>query len=460
METIEDYLERMKSLAQRNEDLSKHLKELVGKYEEFSAQSEQYNQLLQKYGFENLFITPPVTPQKTKRFKMASLLYITVSGFDKLYNSPNSQALMDHLDALSILVEDVASRYNLLRIKTVGDSFLFAGGILSENRTNPIDVVLAALEIRSVWREESALSGDFWTIGMGIHTGPVFGESTGKRHTPFYLSGDSVNIVTRLGMSAPANAVRLSVMTYELVKEFFQVARCGMFPVKYNGMMDVFLLEDILPCFLDTSRSGINHQFYIKYSIIQFMDLQELVLDLMEERLPRNLYYHNIKHTIDVITEVELIGWAEGLSDEEVLLLKVAALFHDAGHTVDYQNHEYHSVLLAEEILPQFNYSEEQIATVKRLILATRFPHNPQDLMEKVMCDSDLDYLGRSDFIPVSNNLYLELKERSLIGSWNEWNNLQLEFINRHHYFTNTAQKLRQVNKQLQIERIRSLIEA
>ena len=233
-----------------------------------------------------------------------------------------------------------------------------------------------------------------------------------------------------------------------------------MFPVKYNGMMDVFLLDDILPCFLDTSLSGINHQFYIKYSIIQFMDLQELVLDLMEERLPRNLYYHNIKHTIDVITEVELIGWAEGLSDEEVLLLKVAALFHDAGHTVDYQNHEYHSVLLAEEILPQFNYSEEQIATVKRLILATRFPHNPQDLMEKVMCDSDLDYLGRSDFIPVSNNLYLELKERSLIGSWNEWNNLQLEFINRHHYFTNTAQKLRQVNKQLQIERIRSLIEA
>ncbi len=460
METIEDYLERMKSLAQRNEDLSKHLKELVGKYEEFSAQSEQYNQLLQKYGFENLFLAPPVTPQKIKRFKMASLLYITVSGFDKLYDRADSQVLMDHLDALILLVDDVASRYNLLKIKTVGDNFLFAGGILTENRTNPIDVVLAALEIRSLWGEESALSGDFWTIGMGIHTGPVFGEPTGRKHTPFFLTGDSVNIVTRLGMSSPANMVRLSVMTFELVKEFFQVSRCGLFPVKYNGMMDVFMLDGILPSFLDASRSGINHQFYIKYSIIQFMDLQEQVLDLMEDQLPRNLYYHNIKHTIDVITEVELIGWAEGLGEEEVLLLKVAALFHDAGHTVDYQNHEHHSVLMAEEILPRFSYSDEQIATVKRLILATRFPHNPQDLMEQVMCDSDLDYLGRSDFIPVSNNLYLELKERSLVGSWDEWNNKQLEFINRHHYFTDTAQKLRQVNKQLQIERIRSLIEA
>lgn len=460
METIEDYLERMKNLAQRNEDLSKHLKELVGKYEEFSAQSEQYNQLLQKYGFENLFVAPPVAPQKIKRFKMASLLYITVSGFDKLYDRADSQGLMDHLDALLLLVDDVASRYNLLKIKTVGDNFLFAGGILTENRTNPIDVVLAALEIRSLWAEESALSNNFWTIAMGIHTGPVFGEPTGRKHTPFFLTGDSVSIVTRLGMSSPANMVRLSVMTYELVKEFFQVSRCGLFPVKYNGMMDVFVLDGILPSFLDASRSGINHQFYIKYSIIQFMDLQELVLDLMEDQLPRNLYYHNIKHTIDVITEVELIGWAEGLGEEEVLLLKVAALFHDAGHTVDYQNHEHHSVLMAEEILPRFSYSDEQIATVKRLILATRFPHNPQDLMEQVMCDSDLDYLGRSDFIPVSNNLYLELKERSLVGSWDEWNNKQLEFINRHHYFTDTAQKLRQVNKQLQIERIRSLIEA
>lgn len=450
----------MRSLAQRSEDLSQQLKELVGKYEEFSAQSEQYNQLLQKYGFENLFVTPAAAAPKARRFKMASLLYVTVNGFDKLYDRSDSQALMDHLDALTLLVDEVASRYNLMRIKTVGDSFLFAGGILTENRTNPIDVVLAALEIRNVWQEESLLFDDFWTIGMGIHTGPVFGESTGKKHTPFNLTGDCVNIVTRLGMSAPPSMLRLSAMTYELVKEFFQVSRCGKFPVKYNGMMDVYVLDGILPIFLDASRSGINHQFYINYSIIQFMDLQELVLDLMEERLPKNLYYHDIKHTIDVITEVELIGWAEGLGDEEILLLKVAALFHDAGHTVDYQNHEHHSVLLAQEILPQFNYNEEQINTVKRLIMATRFPHNPQDLMEEVMCDSDLDYLGRSDFVPVSNKLYLELKDRSLIGSLNEWNNMQLEFINRHQYFTNTAQKLRQVNKQMQIERIRSLLEA
>ena len=67
--------------------------------------------------------------------------------------------------------------------------------------------------------------------------------------------------------------------------------------------------------------------------LIQFTDLQEMVLDKLEKELPQNLYYHNIKHTVDVVTQVELIGLGEGVTDEELLLLKTAALFHDTGHT-------------------------------------------------------------------------------------------------------------------------------
>ena len=74
------------------------------------------------------------------------------------------------------------------------------------------------------------------------------------------------------------------------------------------------------------------------------------------------------------------------------------------------------------------------------------------------MCDSDLDYLGRSDFIPVSNSLYKELKERDMVGSLQEWNNKQLSFITNHQYYTKTALQLREVNKQQQIERLELLI--
>jgi hypothetical protein len=75
------------------------------------------------------------------------------------------------------------------------------------------------------------------------------------------------------------------------------------------------------------------------------------------------------------------------------------------------------------------------------------------------MCDADLDYLGRSDFIPVSNTLYKEMKEQNKIGSLNEWNKLQVKFLTNHQFFTKTALSLREVNKQMQIERIKKLIE-
>jgi hypothetical protein len=74
------------------------------------------------------------------------------------------------------------------------------------------------------------------------------------------------------------------------------------------------------------------------------------------------------------------------------------------------------------------------------------------------MCDADLDYLGRSDFIPVSNTLYKELKEQNKVGDINDWNKLQLKFISKHNYFTETALNLREVNKQKQIERLKALI--
>lgn len=161
---------------------------------------------------------------------------------------------------------------------------------------------------------------------------------------------------------------------------------------------------------------------------------------------------------MDVVTEVELIGWGEGCSEEEILILKTAALFHDAGHTISYDNHEFFSSQMAREMLPEYNYTPEQIERICSLIMATKLPPRPTDLLESIICDSDLDYLGRSDFIPVSNTLYEELKAQDKMKTLNDWNKLQVKFITGHQYFTSTARSLREINKQLQIERIQSLI--
>ena len=187
--------------------------------------------------------------------------------------------------------------------------------------------------------------------------------------------------------------------------------------------------------------------------------LEKVSPDKLENELPEYLYYHNVKHTVDVVTEVELIGWGEGITDEEILLIKTAGLFHDVGHVVQYNDHEYHGTLIAREMLPKYSYTQEQIDRICDIIMATKMPPQPTDTLQSIICDADLDYLGRSDFIPVSNTLYKELKEQNMIGTLNDWNKIQVKFITGHQYFTGTARNLREVNKQNQIERISSLIE-
>ena len=140
------------------------------------------------------------------------------------------------------------------------------------------------------------------------------------------------------------------------------------------------------------------------------------------------------------------------------MLLKTAGLFHDAGHTVAYDNHEFFGTEIVRAMLPEYSYTQAQIDRICEIIMSTRLPPKPKNLLEDIICDSDLDYLGRSDFIPVSNTLYEELKAQNKIGALNDWNKLQVKFISGHQYFTKTARSLREVNKKLQIERIQSLI--
>jgi len=463
MESIQEYILRITRLANRNKELNEQLQDLVGRYEIIQKQNEKYLNLLSEYSFEEIEERLRIpAKRRVKRFKMVSVLYATMRGFDRLREIEHPQDQVDALDELYLAFDDIAKKYGIVKVKTIGDTFLFAGGIKAENRTNPIDVVRAAFEMQEVTKQCIPLgeTEPFWQVSIGIHTGPVLGEPTGKKNSPFTLSGESVNIASRMGMACAPGHINISVMTYELVKEFFAMTKCGTMPVKYKGKLDMYCVEGILPL-LSLEGAGLvpNRSYQTKFSLIQFMDIQEELLDILEQRLPENLYYHNIKHTIDVVTEVELIGWAEGLSEEEILILKLAALFHDSGHSVDYETHEEQSSKIASDILTHYQYPQDQVDVVCRLILSTKFPPSPKDKLEEVMCDSDLDYLGRSDFIPVSNTLYQELKERNLIGTLEEWNKKQLNFIKSHQYYTETARNLREVNKLSQIERLEKLIE-
>ncbi|MEJ5264035.1 MAG: adenylate/guanylate cyclase domain-containing protein [Bacteroidales bacterium] len=460
-ESYEELVRRIAKLVKQNKELKEENNRLHSLYEKLQDENEQLKKLLGKYQ-ATLELPGEKDEQKTLRFQMATVLFANIHGFSRLNDKIDSQKVIDQLDSIMFHFENVIHKYKIEKIKTIGDTLMCAGGIPQKNITNPVEVVLAALEMVMIVDEIQHQSDNdkIWEIKMGIHTGPVTATLGGNKKSTYELKGDTVNIATRLESSGVPGNIIISANTYELVKEFFTCEYMGKMPIKYHGDIDIYLVKGIKPELSVNEQGKVpNDLFRTRFGLLQFTDLQEIILDRLEKELPPYLYYHNVKHTVDVITEVELIGWGEGVSDEEILLLKTAALFHDSGHIISYDNHEYFGTVLAREYLPKFNYTNEQIEIICELIMATKLPPKPKNLLEKIMCDADLDYLGRSDFIPVSNTLYRELKEQNKIGSLNDWNKLQLKFISGHQYFTQTALSLREVNKQKQIERIMQLIE-
>jgi hypothetical protein len=375
----------------------------------------------------------------------------------------DSSSVMDELDEINVEFEAIVNKFKIEKIKTIGDTYMCAGGIPVKNITNPVDVVMAAIEMRNFLEkyeiEKRGMNNRIWDLKVGIHSGPVTAAISGRKKINYDIKGDTVNTASRIEAVSDSGMILISVMTYELVKEFFNCEYSGKLPVKYTDDLQMYKVKGLKPEFSVNGEGVVpNESFRIKFGLIQFTDIQEIILDKLEMDLPGYLFYHNVKHTVDVVTEVELIGWAEGCSDEEILLLKTAALFHDAGHIVAYDNHEFYGTQIAKEMLPGFNYTPDQIERICSIILSTKLPPKPTNLLENIICDSDLDYLGRSDFIPVSNTLYEELKAQNKMGSLNDWNKIQVKFISGHQYFTKTARSLREVNKKLQIERIQSLI--
>ncbi|MGK0255370.1 MAG: hypothetical protein ACI9OE_002902, partial [Mariniflexile sp.] len=78
--------------------------------------------------------------------------------------------------------------------------------------------------------------------------------------------------------------------------------------------------------------------------------------------------------------------------------------------------------------------------------------------LEQIICDSDLDYLGRNDFYEISNKLYRELKEASFVSNEDQWNKLQIKFLESHKYHTDFAKKNRQPKKEKRIFEIKKLV--
>ncbi len=443
-----------KQLLEKNISLTKELEDLREENSQYKKQLNILSVEEQKKNGSGRTISKPI------KFNMVTVLFAGIHNSPHVADSYDSHVLLDDLDDVSYKFEKIVKKYNIIRAKTIGDTYMCVGGVPEKNSTNPIDVVMAALELKQLLINEShAGNSAAWDIRFGIHTGGVFTHILGKKKYNYDVKGDTVNLASRMESWSESARINITAMTYELIKEFFSCEYYGKMPARFKGNVQMYTVKGI-KSELSINGEGFkpNDAFKTRYALLKFSDIQEFILDKLERELPDFLFYHNVKHTVDVVTQVELIGWGENITDEELLVLKTAGLFHDAGHIICYDDHEYHGTVLARQYLPKYGYSSQQIDTICNLIMSTKLPPNPKNKLEAILCDADLDYLGRSDMIPVSGNLFKELKKQNKIDSLNDWNKLQVKFITGHQYFTDTARNLREVNKQKQIDRLKQLI--
>lgn len=192
---------------------------------------------------------------------------------------------------------------------------------------------------------------------------------------------------------------------------------------------------------------------------MDFESAKNYILNRLELELPANLHYHGIQHTIDVYEASLRFAEKENVQGRQLVLLKTAALYHDAGFMVRYKDNEIASVEIVKSILPGYNYTKEEIEVISNMILSTQIPQKPKTLLDKILCDADLDYLGREDFFTTAHKLHQEWNANGINTSLVNWYKQQLGFVERHVYFTESASHIRENKKMINLSQVRELVE-
>lgn len=387
------------------------------------------------------------------KYNFVTVLFSDIQGFTKIAEEMNPEVLIDELDKFFFYFDSVVEKFGIEKIKTIGDAYMCAGGIPEKNRTNPVEVILAALEMKGYMKklkETSELEGmKYWDIRIGIHTGTVVAGVVGQKKLSYDIWGDTVNTASRMESSGEAGKINISGTTYEFVKEFFTCEYRGKMPVKYKGELEMYFVNGIVPELCD-ANGGPNRKFVIKMQMIKLQDIEEMITKMFDDEAPPNLYFHNSSMVKNVSNQVELLSRAENLPDEDFIDLKLASVFLLTGFISDYEKPMEASLRLVEEILPGYGFSQENVETTKKII-RNCFTDHQESLTDNILHDARYDYLGRVDYLKLTDKLVRERTEYGNHPDNKTWIEFQKKQLADHQFLTKTAQLLRNVPMEDQI---------
>ena len=389
---------------------------------------------------------------KTK-FNFVTVLFSDIQGFTQIAEEMNPEVLIDELDKFFFHFDSVVEKYRIEKIKTIGDAYMCAGGIPEKNRTNPIEVILAALEMQQYMaklKESSLLNGlKYWDIRIGIHTGTVIAGVVGHKKLSYDIWGDTVNIASRMESSGEAGKINISGTTYEFVKDFFICEHRGKMPVKYKGELDMYFVNEIMPELRD-EQSAPNGKFRFKMQLIKLQDVEEAINKIFDDEAPPDLYFHNAQLARNIASQIDLLTNAEKMPDEQYISLKLASLFIISGYISDYDNPSEAACNLLENTLPRFGFDDNHIFSA-RLIINNSFDEKYESASDRILHDARYEYLGRIDYVRLADKLLRERNEHGILTSVNTWVESQKKLLADHEFLTETGKLLRSVPVEEQI---------
>ena len=200
--------------------------------------------VLPKEVAKELQLTGRATP---RHYKSVSVMFTDFRGFTLLTDHMSPDELVEELDACFIAFDGIIARHNLEKIKTIGDSYMCAGGIPAEDDLHVLKIVKAGLEIQQYIannnerRQEKGLEP--WHLRIGIHVGPVVAGVVGKMKYAYDIWGSTVNIASRMESNGEPGKVNISSATYEMIKDYYECSYRGKISAKNIGEIDMYFIE-------------------------------------------------------------------------------------------------------------------------------------------------------------------------------------------------------------------------
>ncbi len=187
----------------------------------------------------------------TRQYKLVTVLFTDFKGFSNISKTLDPKDLVSILDSYFAKFDEITGAHYIEKIKTIGDAYMCAGGLPLSNKSNPIDAVLAGLEIQyymNTLNDSKVLNNlPVWELRLGIHSGPVVAGVVGKKRFAYDIWGDTVNIASRMEQSGHVGWVNISGATYEYVKDFFDCDYRGKIETKNLGKIDMYFVNRIKP---------------------------------------------------------------------------------------------------------------------------------------------------------------------------------------------------------------------